>query len=465
MQKIVIENFGPIQNAEIVVSKVLVLIGEQASGKSTIAKLIYFFKSIGDVFFENFYSSPRAEYDTAQDIKKPIRTKFYDFFGSTKHLPDFNIKYFYETEKEKYLELKLGQDRSLIANFSPGFFSRSFKQAINEAKRAKNEIEERIQRNALDLREKISLEQEKLHFTQKISQLIDNAYVNLHTSSLFVIAGRESTVSYEATFEAYLENTLSSFIQENRKRLMMAKQQTIDETLMLSFLQEVRRIKGVFRKYGGKFRDVIDNLSGDGLVAENVLEKISEILKGEYVIDQSGEKIIFRNNQYIYLKDTSSGQKETIRILQDLILCILERQTVLRIIEEPEAHLFPVAQKQLIELLVFMKNANPNNQLIITTHSPYILTVINNLLFSHRVIAANPNHREAVENLIPSTTHINPADFSAYSLGSTLAEGRMCESIFNPRTGVIKQNFLDTVSDILGNDFRYLYSLHAQTIA
>ena len=42
MQKIVIKNFGPIEDAEIDIKKILVLIGEQASGKSTIAKLIYF---------------------------------------------------------------------------------------------------------------------------------------------------------------------------------------------------------------------------------------------------------------------------------------------------------------------------------------------------------------------------------------------------------------------------------------
>lgn len=46
MQKIIINNFGAIKYAEIEVKKILVLIGEQASGKSTIAKLIYFFKTI-----------------------------------------------------------------------------------------------------------------------------------------------------------------------------------------------------------------------------------------------------------------------------------------------------------------------------------------------------------------------------------------------------------------------------------
>ena len=54
MQKIIIKNFGPVQDAEIEIKKVLVLIGEQASGKSTIAKLIYFFKGLSNYLLYHF---------------------------------------------------------------------------------------------------------------------------------------------------------------------------------------------------------------------------------------------------------------------------------------------------------------------------------------------------------------------------------------------------------------------------
>ena len=46
MQKIIIDRFKQISHAEIELRDFLFLIGEQASGKSTIAKLIYFFKSL-----------------------------------------------------------------------------------------------------------------------------------------------------------------------------------------------------------------------------------------------------------------------------------------------------------------------------------------------------------------------------------------------------------------------------------
>ena len=95
MQKIIIENFGPIQYAEIEVKKILVLIGEQASGKSTIAKLIYFFKSLKDDLFTQIYQDTNYScLEPKSDIINPIIKKFESFFGSTKNLPDFKIEFY-----------------------------------------------------------------------------------------------------------------------------------------------------------------------------------------------------------------------------------------------------------------------------------------------------------------------------------------------------------------------------------
>lgn len=52
MQKLYIKNFRQITEAEIEIRDIMFLIGEQASGKSTIAKLIYFFKSLKQDYFD-----------------------------------------------------------------------------------------------------------------------------------------------------------------------------------------------------------------------------------------------------------------------------------------------------------------------------------------------------------------------------------------------------------------------------
>jgi hypothetical protein len=168
----------------------------------------------------------------------------------------------------------------------------------------------------------------------------------------------------------------------------------------------------------------------------------------------------------IDIQNASSGQQESIRILQDIFLNILDNLPILRIIEEPEAHLFPVAQKNLIELLTIMVNQNDDNQLIITTHSPYVLSVFNNLLFAKRVVDKNTDAKSEVTEIIPEDCWLNAQDFTAYSLGNQFWDDEdisYCESIFNSEVGMIKQNYLDTISEMLGGEFNQLYSIHSRS--
>lgn len=197
----------------------------------------------------------------------------------------------------------------------------------------------------------------------------------------------------------------------------------------------------------------------------NIKKNIDEILKGKYTIDNWGEKIIFNEEagEYVYLSNASSGQQEAIRILQDIFMNILDKIKVLRILEEPEAHLFPVAQKQMIELLALMINTNSDNQLVVTTHSPYVLTVFNNLLFAKRVVDKNTSTTAEVNKIIPEKYWIDLNDFSAYSLGNN--SGDYCELIVDTSTQLIEQNYLDDVSDMLGADFNALYNIHSKTFA
>ena len=241
-----------------------------------------------------------------------------------------------------------------------------------------------------------------------------------------------------------------------------------DDPLIFDFIKRVSHIKSFSRRFGS-FNEFIENYvekDEDKEQFKKVVVKTEQILKGKYRIDNDGEKIILNNNEKVYLQNASSGQQEVIRILQDIFMVFIEKAQVLRIIEEPETHLFPVAQKQLIELLAFMVNYQPENQLIITTHSPYILTVFNHLLFSSRVVAKNPAAEEEVKEIVDKDCWLDPSEFSAYSLGNESFpedNAKYCESIFDQEKGMLQQNYLDTVSEILGWEFSKLYSIHGKT--
>ncbi|MEA5514555.1 AAA family ATPase [Nodularia sp. UHCC 0506] len=467
MQKIIINNFGAITNAEIEVKKILVLIGEQASGKSTISKLIYFFKSLKDDLFSQLYQDTQRNYfDIPSDLIFPVREKFYDFFGSTFHLPNFEIIFFYSVKKDKYLRLTLDESKKLYSQFSDNFLNDNFKNSASKIKRL---LQKEL--TTSDIYEQLAYEQNKIKYAQTLSTLLNELFESNQTNSLFIIAGRNATISYSELFEKYLFASNQSTLEENRKKTFQLKEQTIDETLMLKFMERIVKIKEVFKKFGD-FEGLIESYAENNSIKENLNHiqlNINKILKGKYINDNRGEKIVFNDNtqEYVYLSNASSGQQESIRILQDIFMIFLDNLKVLRIIEEPEAHLFPIAQKQLIELLALMVNQNQDNQLIITTHSPYVLTVFNNLLFAKRVVEKNPSADSEVTQIIPKDCWLSANDFSAYSLGNqSISETtNYCESIFSSEKGTIKQNFLDTVSEILGGDFQDLYSIHAQTFA
>jgi predicted ATP-dependent endonuclease of OLD family len=312
-------------------------------------------------------------------------------------------------------------------------------------------------------------EEEKIKYAQQLYDLLNDLFQNKQRDLLFIVAGRSATVAYPSLFEKYFSQSIEINLKQNISIDNYERSsKTLDEILLEKFIEKFVRVKDIFKKFRN-FEGLIESYSENNIKEKlyQVKNKIDKILKGEYRIDDLGEKILFNKEteEYIYLSNTSSGQQESIRILQDIFINILDDAKVLRIIEEPEAHLFPVAQKQLIELLALMINQNNDNQLIITTHSPYVLTVFNNLLFANRVVEKNPSTQSEVAQIIPQDSWLSAKDFSAYSLGnqSVSQDTNYCEPIFNQEKGTIQQNYLDTVSEILGGDFQALYSIHAKT--
>ena len=409
-QKIEINNFGPVNHAEIELRPLVVLIGQQAGGKSTIAKLIYFFQLIPSEFFSRFYSSEREWMDMTQDLIVPIREKFYDFFGSTFHLPNFNnIFYYNETHS---LTLSLTPNKRIDAHFSDGFFStkdrnelRGFKKSILQYKSELIDVDNPAK--------KVMLDEQQANLLRQMANKIYEMFTTRFDDSLYILAGRNATVSYSETFEDLLKQSIRKKIEEQGGIAFKAKEQTIDESLMLDFMQRVLRIRQTFIK-SGNFEGMItmSNSTNRGkLILANRL--VQKVIRGQYANSEYGERIVLQNGNYVYLKNASSGQQEAIRILQDAFLSIYQGGRVMRIVEEPEAHLFPEAQMYTIQLLVLMLNSLPGSHLILTTHSPYTLTIINNLIYAAKVGQNNP---EQVNQIMPKELWLPNTNVAAYML-------------------------------------------------
>ena len=85
------------------------------------------------------------------------------------------------------------------------------------------------------------------------------------------------------------------------------------------------------------------------------------------------------------------------------------------IIEEPELNLFPSLQVALITKMMELFNKSKNS-LLVTTHSPYILSVFDNLIYAKDVYdRADDQRKEKVMALVNADAMISFDDVAAYS--------------------------------------------------
>lgn len=131
-------------------------------------------------------------------------------------------------------------------------------------------------------------------------------------------------------------------------------------------------------------------------VLKHMMQLTEKILKARYCYRAGEEQLLLDVDETvksIKVNFASSGQQETVWALNLLFYYLLEDKPSCIILEEPEAHLYPDSQKYMAEALGTFANAG--NQVIVTTHSPYILDEFNDLLYAAEIRLADPQ-RDAI---------------------------------------------------------------------
>ncbi len=183
----------------------------------------------------------------------------------------------------------------------------------------------------------------------------------------------------------------------------------------------------------------------------------------EYNYDGTEEKINYQGNE-IHLSQASSG----IQSLLPLLLVLnheLKPDTIFfpyinLLMEEPELNLFPVKQKVLLEYVIKKLCAvniltRFDTKLVITTHSPYILSVLDTLMLAKNTFNEHPELKEEINAIISEDKWIDYDDISVYEVKN---DGTI-KSIKNEEFRSIDTNAIDGVSDIISEEFDKLTEL------
>lgn len=415
MEKIHIENFGGINNMEFDFKSINILIGPQGSGKSITVKLLYFFKN----FINEIIKSIENE-ETKRDLDQKQKETFITFFPKESwSKEDFFISYSYESTSIyiKKIDNKINFD-----------YSDNVKAVIKKGKKIYQDEKAKLLENR-----KVPNFSTKRQINEKIQKCVKNELGSLSTfDQFFIPAGR--------SFFANIQSSIFSFLSDNR---------SLDPFLIEfgSFYENLKRF----------YNDLLSDEKND----KEYDELISEVLNSTYVREKEKDYLVHKDHRKVNLTNASSGQQETLPLI--IILKTLTRINSVGggftlYIEEPEAHLFPTAQKRIVELLARTFNSTDNKfQIFVTTHSPYILSSFNNLIYSGNIknkLKSEGKKNDKLNKIIPTKEQLESDMFSVYSLRNN--EQRY---LIEKESKLISPTILDSVSDEISIEFDKLLNI------
>lgn len=416
MARIFVKNFGPIKEINFTIGGgFTVIIGEQATGKSTLAKCIYFFKDIVSVLGHNLLRRParnknRQVEEVLEEFYAEVIEEFSICFGKNILKKDSIIHYWYDTGKSASIT---ADDGKLRVKFD---------------------------------------DKTKMEVAGVIGAYLDCLQQGDEGKTLF---GKLYYFSDQIR-ELFGESARSMFIPACRSRVtdslgmnvpFSSRQRVADFYLnkMLSYIEYYQFFFETYEEY-----DFIRNCELMNVVAADKhgrflkMEELKRtILKGQYSFSSEKNEsfIVIENEEIIPIKYVSSGQQEALWILNLLTMIMLEARKSFLIVEEPEAHLYPSAQLALVELISLVVNTT-GSKILVTTHSPYILSSFNLLTVAGEV------EEDDESGIIDACVRVKPADIGAYKI----VNGK-CEDIYDHDESMILSEEIDSVSECINDSF------------
>ncbi len=428
-QTLIVRNFGPIESCELIVKPILCFIGPQASGKSTLSKLIYFCRSLHyriTEFLVKGLERDEAQVDHA-GLTKLIRARFDATFGPVRPRPNARIEFRYNADAW----IVFRQNNPDTPYFDPQLSDSihlELNEIVAECRVAFPINQPTPSRTPSSPTESQVGEQRFRYVEARCSKLLA-----IEPPIYFVPAGRS------------LISTLSDQLQNVDPELL--------DWPMRMFIRDVNTVKSTFNSsladVWARFQATKTKVGPDALV-QAVIRVVGSILKGSYEQEGSAGSIRFAPNESVKINFSSSGQQESLWLLLWLFLTAMDGTPDHLLLEEPEAHLFPDAQRQLVELFVRMHN-ELGCQFTITTHSPYILSSLNNLLHAYRV---GQQHPERAAEVVAKEYWLDPS----HAGGFFMTHAGM-EPLLDPELGIYKVELIDSASRKLAEDYDRLASI------
>jgi energy-coupling factor transporter ATP-binding protein EcfA2 len=421
MRKLTIRNVGPITNtAEIIFNRFCILIGPQSSGKSTIAKLM---STCMWIEKEACTSLSTDIIDSGPSFRKLIE----DFHRIHGYIRPDNSYISYESD---YVSIIYDRDK----------FSLSFNNNENYRRLKISYIPS--DRNIVTMRD---IEKRELEATNLRSFLFDWLAANKHYDKNNMVPILNLGIKYY--FDTYANNKHDRIIHGNGVTYDISLydassgiQSVVPLTVLMHYL-----LSNYFDDYNKEisFEQREKNTALSWTIVKKVLEKHfpSEVTDANY-------KKYYNDNIKRKQEQGDYGAQTIMDEMRSFYNQLTMPNSISFILEEPEQNLYPSTQVELLKDIFKACNGIHLSTALITTHSPYTLTFINNLIYAARIGELHP---DSVNRIIPSDLWLQADVVSAYRVSNGTVTEIMDEEIHE-----IKAELIDEVSQAINKQYEML---------
>jgi hypothetical protein len=203
------------------------------------------------------------------------------------------------------------------------------------------------------------------------------------------------------------------------------------------------RDRGLFRRLRWDEVDKRDHLAR---------ELVHEFFGGKFRITRDQEFVETDDGRKVPFAMLSSGQQELLPLIFALESFRFRSRNRMYI-EEPEAHLFPTAQRDLVDYLVSSVFWSDTRHLFVTTHSPYILARFNVLMKAGKLARQRRNLARQIMKITGRNFSVKPGSLAAYAILDKEVVALV------GKDGLIDGNYLDEVSGDLAREFSALLEI------
>ena len=421
-ERLSIRKFGPIQDADIEVRDLTIFVGPQATGKSTAAQLLYFMRGVDDLLPSVANAAKRKAQGEYEPLLESPATQ----------------------ELIATLEWWLGNNSAVFAqlgtllSWCPSTTTETITYDVHWTSE---------KRDALSVLKDLHVAEKGLEDGQSIN--VDVVRLNYFLET-WVTGTNRPQVEKPGSPQIYIPagRALYSYLPLGLAFPLISRSKNRPEWpgYIYRFYQTLENTIRSLWEYQENSQGTLNDTPTNPFL----MERMEKVLRGR--VRYGPNAILLKTGGKILRPDTiAAGQMEAWPFFAILEDAIHKGETEkLRIyFDEPEAHLHPGAQRVVMEIIAALVRSGA--QVVLTTHSPYILYALNNSLAAGEVL----DKGRSLPPELPAEIALLPQQVAAYCFSS---DGQV-RDIMDREVGLIDSAELNRVAEELGTNFTAMQEL------